>query len=120
MIMYWQQFQDLKLGGIISATLRELLWRTLGGGMTVPVCVAVLQQKDKPECPKSIVNQRKTSYLKLKSLALLYVWENARVWLTEVIFFNMNLTCLGLVYCGFHILSVLRDHHREWLQSDSC
>ena len=61
-------------------------------------------------------------YLKLRNLALLYVWEDARGWAVWNHSFHMHLSYLGLVSCVFHILllQLLSAHHREWLQPNGC
>ena len=44
---------------------------------------------------------KKTTYFKLRNLVLLFVWEDARVWAHWNLFFDMHLSCLGLVSCVF-------------------
>ena len=56
---------------------------------------------------------KKTRYLKLRYLALSYVWEDARVLLTKSILF----ICISVIW-GHHPLFFHSVHLREWLQSN--
>ena len=59
---------------------------------------------------------KKTRYLKLRNLALFYIWEDTKVWAHWNRSLHVHLSYLGPVSCDFSHPKFLSAHRREWLQ----
>ena len=74
----------------------------------------------KSEHQRYFCELKKTRYLKLRNLALFYIWKDARVWAHWNHSFPMHLSCLEPVSCNISHPDIFSSHCREWLQSNGC
>ena len=74
------------------------------------------------ENQKYFCELNRTRYPKLRNLALLYLWEDARVfWANWNHSFHMHLSHPGTsILCFFPHPEFLSAHHKEWLQPGGC
>ena len=95
-------FGELSLGGSFSSSPERTALRKWGEESGH---IEVYNKGQVVWASKVSGKLQKTRYLKLRNVALFYVWEHTRVWAYWNHSFHMHLSHLGPASCIFHILN---------------